>query len=196
MNTTNAFRLGAVVLLAGALIAGLFIFQGDGDDDTISSAERRELVPYFDELNAITTEADTAIRNLQSQYSNTSTNLQDAKAYYPQYVTLYQTFIDQAEEIDPPAVVADEHEEYLAAARVLQSRNREVQMQLDAATDISELETIFARTDAAILAENRGRHACVDLGDIARSLRIPAPAITGCTRPIEINQTVEPSAAP
>lgn len=195
MNTTNLFRLGAILLLGGALVAALFIFNGD-DADTVDNEERRELREYFTELNEIQRTSDTTIRDLQIEYQDANDNLDRAKEFYPQYVTAYQAYIDQAEAMGPPDFVADQHAELVSSARAIQARNRTLLTQLDEATDVSQIATIFERTAESRDLERRWRHACTDLGDIARQYRIDAPSITGCTRPIEIRQTVEPSPAP
>lgn len=195
MNTTNLFRLGAVLLLGGALVAALFIFNGD-DDDTVDSEERRELRDYFTELNDIQRTSDTAVRDLQIEYQDANENLEHAKEYFPQYVTTYQSYIDQAQAIDPPGFVSDEHTELVSAARAIQTRNRTLLTQLNETTDVSQLAAIFERTAESREMERRWRHACADLGDIARQYNIEAASITGCTRPIEIHQTVGPTDAP
>lgn len=138
------------------------------------------LEEYYAEVNRITQESDERIRELTVDFSGGFENLEAAREVYPEYVEVYQDFVDGIEGLDAPTLVADAHRNFVATSKELQELNKARLDRLNEAQDDSALEEIFGADEEYTAAVERQNDACVALRRVAEGRGVPVPGLANC----------------
>jgi hypothetical protein len=155
----SAFLLGLLVSAASAAC---------GEDS--SAGSELTLEEYFQRLEAAYQRADDQEDALEDQIER-SQDIDVARNVAPEFLALGEAFIADVEELVPPDVARDAHQDALDAAHALRV---EVDQAIDAADDVESIDEFesLGDTDSFLTAGERYIQTCSQLQGIADELGI------------------------
>ena len=150
--------------LAVAAVALLVLLAGACDDGGGQSGPLT-LEDYFQELEGPATVLDGDSNALDGELAAAGT-VEEARAVFTQYPGVLQAFLDDLDEIDPPAEAADAHNETLETGAAFLT---EFQNAIDSASDATTFEELLAATEseAFVTASDAFTATCLALTEIA-----------------------------
>ena len=123
------------------------------------------LEDYFQELEGPASVLDGDSNALDGELAAVDT-VEEARAVFTQYPGVLQAFLDDLDEIDPPAEAADAHNETLETGAAFLT---EFQNAIDSASDATTFEELLAATEseAFVTASDAFTATCLALTGIA-----------------------------
>ncbi len=163
-------RLSGALFAAGALLALATVAAGCGGDDELTLEE------YFQQVDVVLGQARERFDVVEGEFDEgvapDSTDEEALDAFresFVKMVTVLGEGIDGMENIEPPAEAEEAHEEWLAAAALVEALTQGLLDELEEVETADDLEDFVARVYEPEFAEasERGLEACLGLQGIA-----------------------------